>query len=116
VVNAAQIHRLDGRTEVDEPAHRLNVTGQENSRALIALPLLELPAGIVRRGKVHVHLGRDAHAIQLLLPFTSRYLVVYEGNESEIERLSPPHDDLSMNQAVVDAIEINGHASPPVRW
>ena len=59
-----------------------------------------------RRAKVDVHLRRHAHAIELLLPVARRDLVVDEHDEADVERLSPADDDLSVNQPVVDAIEL----------
>src|SRR5687768_13438566 len=113
MMNAAEVDGLDRGTEGDQAAHGVNVACQQNAGALIRVPLIELPARIVRRREVDVHVGRDAHAIQLLLPLAARHLVIDEGDEPQIERLSPSHDDLTVNQAVVDAIEVNGHARLP---
>ena len=62
---------------------------------------------------LELNAGRRAHPVELLLPLTARHFVIDESDEPEIERLSPPDDDLPMNQPVVDAIEINGHAQTP---
>jgi hypothetical protein len=64
--------------------------------------------------KVDVHFRRDAHAIQLLLPVARRDGIVDEDDETDIERLPPPDDDLPVNEPVVDAEELDGHRpSPP---
>ena len=39
----------------------------------------------------------------------ARDFVVHEHDEAQIQRLSPAHDDLSVDQPIVDAIELNGH-------
>src|SRR5688500_15262901 len=115
MMDAAEIHRPDRGGVLDQPAHRLDVAGQQNPRTLVGAPLLELAARVLRRREVDVHLGGDAHAIELLLPLASRHFVIDEDDEPEIERLTPPDDDLAVNEAVVDAIEINGHAGSPER-
>ena len=65
--------------------------------------------------KKDVHLGRHAHAVELLLPVARRHGVVHEHDELEAERLAPTHHDLSMNQAVVDSKELQRHfGAPPI--
>src|SRR5512141_1147391 len=63
--------------------------------------------------EVHLHLGRDSHPIQLLFPVAARHGVVDEHDELDIERLSPTHDDLSVDQTIVDAVQRERHAPAP---
>jgi hypothetical protein len=49
-----------------------------------------------------------------LLPVARRDGIVDEDDETDIERLPPPDDDLPVNEPVVDAEELDGHRpSPP---
>ena len=64
--------------------------------------------------KIDVHLRWNAHAIELLLPVARRDRVVDEHDEIDVQRLTPTDDDLTMNQAIVDAVQLERHAPASV--
>src|SRR5678816_2997231 len=113
-MNATGVHARYAPRELDQPGHRLDVTGQDCTAPVIALVDGELLGRTLHRLEMHVHLGRHTHAIQLLFPFAARDLIVHENDEREAERLSPSDDDLAMNEPIVDAKELNGHSVRPL--
>ena len=52
--------------------------------------------------EVHIHLRRNSHPIQLLLPLACRDSVIDENNELNVQRLSPADHDLAVNQPIID--------------
>src|SRR3546814_4277984 len=63
--------------------------------------------------KMDIHARVHAHAIELLLPVALRDFVVHEHHAFEIERLSPTHDNLPVNEPVVDPDQVNAHVPRP---
>src|SRR5439155_807420 len=59
----------------------------------------------------HIDVRRDAHAVEILLPFAGANRVVHHHDEADVERLSPAHDHLTVNQTVIDAVELDAHAA-----
>jgi hypothetical protein len=112
-MNAAEIHSRYAPREADQPRHRLDIAGEECAAARVALVHGQLLRGAFDGIEVHVHLGRHPHAIELLLPLAARHFVIHEDDEREVKRLSPSHDDLTVNEPVVDAKELNGHSARP---
>ena len=101
MMNAAEID-VRNAAIIDESAHRFDVTRQQD-----AIPRVVTVAG--QRGnrvtdvqEVHIHLRRNSHPIQLLLPLACRDSVIDENNELNVQRLSPADHDLAMNQPIID--------------
>src|SRR5207247_2176887 len=111
-MNAAHVHRVDPAL-ADERTHRRDVTGEQNTGPRIVAIARERSRRIGRAVEVDVHLRGHAHAIELLLPLARRHFVVHENYERDVQRLPPTYDDLSVNQAVIDAVEHEGHAVAP---
>src|SRR5581483_6010018 len=103
------------RQLVDELTHRVDVAREQDAVALIARESGEVLCGRGDAFEEHIHGGRHAHAIELLLPVTRRDLIIDEHDEPQVERLAPPHDDLAVDAAIIDAKQINGHQATP-RW
>src|SRR5947207_13929052 len=102
VVNTLQqgVHRRDVACENDAVARILDVRRV----------LLNSGRDV---GKPQLHLRRNSHAIQILLPVAARYFVVDHHNEPYVERLSPTDDNLPVNQSVIDSVELDRHQLPP---
>ena len=115
MVDSAEVDAADA-ARVDEAAHGLDVAGEQDPAAGIGPVARELRLGVGDAEKVHLHLRRHAHAVELLLPLARRDFVVDENNEPDIEGLPPPDDHLAMDEAIVDTIENDRHAiSPPAQ-
>src|SRR5687768_1181067 len=63
--------------------------------------------------KPDLHLGRNAHAVEILLPIALCDLVVDENNEPKIERLSPANDYLTVDESIIDAVQLDRHQPSP---
>src|SRR4051812_27844448 len=111
-MNSADVHFFDAGF-VDEATHRRDVAGEQQPRTRVGAVFRNRRNRRFRRVEVDVHLRRNTHAIQLLLPVARRDGVVDEHDELEIERLSPANDDLPVNEAIVDAVQLERHAPPP---
>src|SRR5256886_13046644 len=111
VVNPAHVDPADAVAVRRKGGERFDVAGEEDPDARVALPLGE-PGRRLRGGREHdLDLGRHAHAVQVLLPGTGPYRVVYEDDEADVERLAPPHDHLAVDEPVVDAVQRDAHAA-----
>src|SRR3954470_19782513 len=112
MVNPAKVDAADGFDALHEPVHAGDVSSQHECGPRIA----RVPGVIANRrrnvGEAHLHLGRDCHAIKLLLPIARGDQIIDEYEQSNVERLAPADHHLSVNQTVVDAIEVNPHQRP----
>src|SRR3954467_803524 len=63
-------------------------------------------------GEQNLHFRRNGHSVELLLPVAGRDEIVDQHQKPRVERLPPPDNYLSVNQAVVDAIEVDPHQRP----
>src|SRR2546423_247603 len=59
-----------------------------------------------------LHLGRHGHPIELFLPVARGDEIIDQNQKSNVQRLAPTDNDLSVNEAVVDAVELNRHQRP----
>src|SRR2546423_7940824 len=88
---------------------RVDVAHEQNPDAGVRLPTGEQPARLLDRRENHLDLRRHTHAIEVLLPIAIADLVIDEHDERHMERLPPSYDDLTMDQAVIDAVERQAH-------
>ncbi len=94
----------------DQTQHRSDVTDEQQARLGARLQCFQIRGGIGHRVELHGHFGRHAHAIELLLPLTGCHFIVDKHDKAKLERLSPADHDLSVNETIVDSIQLNGHA------
>src|SRR6185295_2890994 len=76
---------------------------------LISCVLLVVASCIGHVRENQLHLGRHAHAIEILLPVAARDVVVNKNNEIGIEWLTPADNYLSVNQPVIDSVKSERH-------
>src|SRR5690349_11242876 len=109
MVDAAKIHAADRLHSLHQTVHAGNVTGDEQPWTRItgvARVVADATGNIV---EYHLHLRRHRHSIEIFLPVAAGNQVVDEHDEANVERLAPADDDLTVDQAVVDPVELNCH-------
>src|SRR5947208_7621395 len=94
----------EGREGVD-------ITGDEQADARVALPVGQTLQRFRRRREHHLDAGGHAHAVELLLPGARAHRVVHEHDECHVERFPPADHDLPVDQAVVDSVQRDAHAA-----
>src|SRR5690242_614464 len=110
-MQAANVHAAQAVAVAGERGDGRDVPRDQDADAPIALPLGQAVARL-RGGREHdFDLGRHAHAIELLLRLARADAVVHEHDELHVERLPPAHDDLAVDQSIVDAIQGDTHAA-----
>src|SRR5436190_23184451 len=94
----------EGREGVD-------ITGDEQADARVALPVRQTLQRFRRRREHHLDAGGHAHAVELLLPGARAHRVVHEHDECHVERFPQADQDLPVDQAVVDSVQRDAHAA-----
>src|SRR5690348_7257823 len=114
MVDAAEVDARDA-TRLHEPPHRFDVAGEKNAVPRVGTKPRQFGNRLRDVEEIHIHLRRHTHPIELLLPLTGSNFIIDEDDEANIQRLSPADHDLSMNQAIVDAVKDERHAdfTPP---
>src|SRR4051812_29627700 len=109
VMDAAEVDASNCFYAVDEPRHARDVPCDQNAGPRIASVARMIADGRRDIGEVDVHLRRNGHAVQLLLPVTRSDDVVDENEKASVERLAPADNNLSVNQPIVDPVQIDSH-------
>src|SRR2546422_9059135 len=109
-MDAAHVDPFHPVAVAGECRERVDGSGEHDPGPRIRFPLGE-SLGRLGRGREHyIDVRRDAHAVEILLPFAGAHRVVHHHDESDMERLPPAHDHLTVNQTVIDAVEHDTHA------
>src|SRR5947209_4872026 len=112
MVNAAEVDAANRFHAFDEAIHAIDVAGDEQTGSPIGGKLRVIADCRSDIAEDDLHLGRHRHAIEILFPVTRCHQVVNEDEKADVERLPPTDDDLAMNEAVIDSVELNSHQRP----
>src|SRR6266550_5958032 len=113
MMQSADIHVTDVANAFQQRMHGRDVAGENDavSRVLrVRWVLLNSRRDV---GKPELHLWRNSHSVEILLPVAARNLIVDHHDEFYVERLSPTDDDLPVNQSVIDSVELDRHQLSP---
>jgi hypothetical protein len=92
-----------------EGSHGLKITGQHQTSLPISLPFLEVVDRLDHRHEAHFDIGRYRHSVELLLPIALGDLIVHQDDQIDPHRPSPSNYHLTMDEAVIDPAEHDGH-------
>jgi hypothetical protein len=103
-VDPSQVDRFRLQaTTFGEPGERREITDEDDHAVSPFAPDGEVPPGIGNAGEDRVHGWRNTQAIQLLFPAAGAEIVVDDDDAIHVQALAPPDDDLTVDQAFVNA-------------
>src|SRR5258708_26285647 len=109
MMQSADIHVTDVANPFQQRVHRGDVARENDAVSRI----LDVRRVLLNSGrdvsKTELHLGRNSHAVEILLPVATRDFIVDHTDEPYVERLSPTDNDLAMNHPIIDSVELYGH-------
>jgi hypothetical protein len=110
MVHTAEIDPVDrGGVGPMERRHGLDVARQHHAAPLPGLPSRQQGHRFGQAGEAELDLGRDGHAVEVLLPAAGGDAVIDQGDELDTQRPSPSDHDLPMDQAVVHSTQHDRH-------
>src|SRR2546427_6121520 len=110
MVYATHVESLHLRHTGSERDSRVDVPHEQEPDARIRFPSGQQLRRLLHGREDHFDLRRYAHPVEVLLPVAAAHFVIDEDDERDVERLSPAHDDLPVDQAIIDAVERERHA------
>src|SRR6267142_63388 len=114
MVHATHVEPLQLRRPPGERHGGVDIPHEQDPDARVGLPIRQHVRGLLDGREYHFDLRRHTHPVEILLPVAAADLVIDEHDERDVERLSPANHDLPMDQAVIDAVQRQGHGR--VTW
>src|SRR5438105_1556602 len=112
VMDATKVDVTDRFHTLDEPVHAADVAGKNKSRSRIDGVFRMIANGGTNIYEANLHVRRNRHPIELFLPVARCHEIIDENEETDVEWLAPPDDDLTVDQAVINAVEVDTHQRP----